>query len=113
MNVYLNGFDRKEVTFNAGEGAAEGKTVSFINKTTVGAAAADDNFCGVCALIRNGMASTVLRGYVTVAYSGTAPVLGYNRISADGAGGIRVSENGRHILVADVDTVNNTCGIVL
>lgn len=113
MNVYLNGFDRKEVTFNAGAGAAEGNTVNFLSKSTVGAVAADTNFCGVCALVRNGLASVVLRGYVTVSYSGAAPSLGYNKITANGAGGVKVSDSGRDILVADIDTANHTCGIVL
>ena len=113
MNAYLNGFDRKEVTFNAGVGASEGKTVKLLSKSTIGAAAAGADFLGVCVLIRNGLASVVLRGYVTVSYTGTAPVLGYNKLTADGAGGVKVNEDGRHILVADIDSVNGTCGIVL
>lgn len=113
MNVYLNGFDRKEVTFKAGSDAKEGKTVNLLTKTTVDASPLDTNFLGICTLIRNGMASVVLRGYVTVAYSGTAPSLGYNKIASDGAGGIKVSDSGRDILVADIDAVNSTCGIVL
>lgn len=113
MNVYLNGFDRKEVTFNASSTAKEGKTVSLINKTTVGASSVDTNFLGICVSVRSGMASVVLRGYVTVSYSGTAPSLGYSKIAADGTGGIKLSDSGRDILVADVDLINGTCGIVL
>lgn len=113
MNVYLNGFDRKEVTFNAGDGVKEGKTVNLLTKTTVGASPLDNNFFGVCALVRNGMASVVLKGYVTVSYTGTAPSLGYNKIASDGAGGIKLSDSGRYIIVADVDAIKGTCGIVL
>lgn len=113
MNVYLNGFDTKEVSLIAGMGVKEGKAVNFLTKTTVGSAAVDTNICGVCTLIRNGMASVVIRGHVNVPYSGSAPSLGYNKLTSDGAGGVKVNENGRDILVVDVDPMKKICGIVL
>lgn len=113
MNTYLNGFDRKEVTFIAGATTTEGNTVNLLSKSTVGASPAGSDFTGVCTLVRNGMASVVLRGYVTVPYSGTAPSIGYNKLAADGNGGVQLSEDGRHILVADIDREALTCGIVL
>lgn len=113
MNVHLNGFDRKEVTFNASSASKEGRTVNLLNKSTVGASPVDTNFLGICTSIRNGLASVVLSGYVTVSFTGTAPALGYNKIVSDGTGGIKLSDSGRDILVADVDAVNGTCGIVL
>ena len=33
MNVYLNGFDTKEVSLIAGMGVKEGKAVNFLTKT--------------------------------------------------------------------------------
>ena len=113
MNAYLNGFDRKEVTLNASATAKEGNTVNLLNKSTVGSSPVDTNFIGVCSAIRKGLASVVLRGYVTVSFSGETPSLGYNKIASNGTGGIKLSDSGRDILVADVDLVNDTCGIIL
>lgn len=113
MNEYLNGFERKEVTFNTSASVKEGETVNLMSKSTLGLAIADSNFCGVCSSIRGKSASLVLKGYVTVSYSGTAPSIGYNKLAADGLGGVQVSESGRHILVADIDKGTLTCGIIL
>lgn len=113
MNVNLNGFNRKEVTFKASSTVSQGYTVALLSASTVSKAATDKNFTGVCSDLRDKYASVVLSGYVTVAYSGTAPSLGYNKLTADGTGGVQLSDNGRFILVADVDTENLTCGIVL
>ena len=49
----------------------------------------------------------------TVKYSGTDPVIGYNKLAADGNGCVKVSDNGRLILVTDVDKVNKEIDIIL
>lgn len=113
MNENMNGFDRKEVTLYAAATAVEGNTVNLISKTTAGASPEGSDFIGVCTLIRNGMASVTLRGYATVPFSGTSPSLGYNKLSADGSGGVKVSDSGRSILVVDINKSALTCDIIL
>lgn len=113
MNEYLEGFDRKEVTLRAPSNAKAGQTVNFLTKNYMSLVASDQLFCGVCTSVIDGYGSYVLRGYVRVSYSGTAPTVGYSKLAGDGLGGVMVSDNGRLILVSDVDKENLTCGIIL
>lgn len=113
MNNYLDGFDRKEVTLASVQFVEKGKTVSMAESFTVKAAADGDAFIGVCTAVENYSASVLLRGYVKVSYSGEAPACGYNKLSADGTGGVKKDTDGRDILVTDVDKTAMTCGIIL
>ena len=58
-----------------------------------------------------------IRGYVRVKYSGSpAPVLGWNRLVTDGAGGLRpeqTGETGRACLVVNLNTEEKTMGLFL
>ena len=113
MNNYLNGFDRQEVTFKANSTIRQGATAKLISASMVGLASVGSDFIGVCSLVRDDAASIVMRGYVQVAFTGTAPSVGFNKLTADGEGGVKVDANGRHFLVADVDKINSTCGIII
>lgn len=113
INPILDGFETKEVTLRVSAGVAAGKAVGLKNAHTSNIPAAGALFCGVCTSTRNIYASVVLRGHTTVKYSGTAPTFGYNKLASDGNGNVRVDENGRYILVTDVDTANQTIDIIL
>ena len=66
---------------------------------------------------RNIHAAGQIRGYVRVKYSGSpAPVLGWNRLVTDGAGGLRpeqTGETGRACLVVNLNTEEKTMGLFL
>ena len=113
MNNYLDGFDRKEVTFKKDVFAQKNTTVSMTGNFSVRASANGDNFIGVCTGVQGGSASVLLSGFVQLSYSGEAPVYGYNKLVADGSGGVKKSDSGRDFLVAEVDTSAKTCGIIL
>ena len=74
---------------------------------------ADEHFCGICTAERGIYLTVVLKGHTSVAYSGADPVIGYNKLAADGNGYVKVSDAGRLILVTDVDKVNKTIDIIL
>ncbi len=113
MNNYLDGFDRKEVTLSVMYSAEKGKTVSMADNFTVEASSDGDDFIGVCTNAESYSASVLLRGYVRVSYTGEAPDCGYNKLTANGTGGVKKDTNGRDILVTDVDETAMTCGIIL
>ncbi len=113
MNNYFDGFDRMEVTLHSTKEVAKGKAVEFMEAYTVDRALDGHNFVGVCTYAENYMASIQLRGYARVAYTGTAPDCGYIKLTGNGKGGVKVDDNGRYVLVTDVDTEDNTCGIIL
>ncbi len=76
---------------------------------------AGDVFCGmVLSVGRGGDACAVaLGGLVTAGYTETAPEVGWERLSADGAGGVQVDVDGRTYLVVDVDTTAKTVTFAL
>jgi hypothetical protein len=92
-------------------GTDEGKPFKVSGNKTAALAAADDLLDGIIETISEDSDVIVgrIRGFVTVAYSGSAPSAGIQKLEADGAGGVRVdADNGREYLVVDVDTTNTT-----
>lgn len=113
MNNYLDGFDRKEVTLKSLQDVSKGKTVIITKNFTTDVAKDGNIFAGVCTHAENQSATIQLRGYVHVPFTGTAPACGYVKLSANGTGGVKADTNGRYVLVTDIDTYENTCGIIL
>ncbi len=113
MLNYLDGYGRKEVTLKALYNVSKGVTVSASADYTVKKAEDGEKFMGVCTHADNYAASVLLKGFVKVPYSGTAPSYGYNKLSADGNGGVKTDTDGREILVICVDTESSVCGIIL
>lgn len=109
----LNGFDTKEATLLTGKNIEAGMALTLENSSKGKIPAADEHFCCVCTVERGIYLTVVLRGHTTVRYSGTDPVIGYNKLAADGNGYVKVSDAGRLILVTDVDKVNKTIDIIL
>lgn len=114
MKISLNGCGETVATFEADAGVTAGIPVKLTGNGLVGPCAAKDAFCGVTLSVRGGFAAVQLKGYVTVPYSGTAvPAVGYQTLNGAGDGKIQVEGTGRSILVTDVDTTAQTCGILL
>ncbi len=113
MINFFDGFDRKEVTVSATAEVNKGKTVEFMDSYTVDRTIDGHIFDGVCTYVSDAIASIQIRGYTKVTYTGTAPSFGYTKLSSDGKGGVKADENGRYVLVTDVDTDSRTCGIIL
>ncbi len=113
MLNYFDGFDRKEVTLSATKDVVKGKPVEFMDSYTVDRVIDGHIFVGVCTHVDNYIASVQLKGYAKVEYTGTAPQCGYVKLTGNGNGGVKVDDNGRYVLVTDVDTENGTCGIIL
>ncbi len=113
MSNYLDGFERKEVTLNSNQNSIKGSTVSMATDYTVKLASSGDAFIGVCTYVNNYTASVLLKGFVEVPYTGEAPACGYNKLSANGSGGVKTDTTGRDILVVCVDKTASTCGIIL
>ncbi|MCI7713614.1 MAG: hypothetical protein MSK63_10080 [Clostridiales bacterium] len=114
MNYSYEGIGQWCATF-AGSQAEEGQVVKLTAGKTVGPCAAGDGFCGVVQSVsRDGEACTVaLGGMVQVAYTGTAPALGWSGLSANGTGGVKADSVGHSYLVVDVDSTGGTVTFVL
>ena len=113
MELSFNGFGENAATFAAGGGVEPGMPVKITGNGTVGPCDAGDNFCGAALNVRCGYAAVQLAGYVGMPYSGTAPSLGWQVLSAAGGGKVQASSSGRQHLVVDVDPTAGTCGFML
>lgn len=113
MNISFDGMNQWAATFATSD-AVEGHVVKMTAGATVGACTDGDSFCGVTAAKRAGDACAVqLAGVVTAPYTGTAPTVGYAKLSANGTGGVKASSTGREYLVLDIDPSANTVTFVL
>lgn len=114
MSVSFGEIGQVCATFRAGDGVKPDQVCKISAGGTVAACAAGDQFCGVTASLRGGCAGVVVRGFVTASYTGTEPSVGYAALAADGAGGVKTAASGgREVLVAEVDTVNQTLTMLL
>lgn len=91
------------------ESVKAGALCKYTGEDTVGVAAAEEEFHGVCLFAKKGHVSVQVKGFVTMGYTGTAPSLGYEALTADGTGGVAVSATGtKRYLVTAVNTTEST-----
>ena len=113
MNISMKGYGENTATFTTDGVVSVSHAVKMSDNFTVKSCAAGDAFIGTAVYVKNEYACVQLDGYVTLAYTGTAPTVGYCSLVADGKGGVKVADTGREYLVTDVDTANKTAGIIL
>ena len=98
-------------TFYAAEGVQDGQVVKMTGNGTVGPCAAGEVFCGVAGMPRAGAVGVQVGGFAKVA--ATMPLnVGKVGLVADGNGGVKTGD-GPAVLVADVDTAEQTAVICL
>lgn len=114
MSISYEGMGQWAATFACGE-VEVGEVVKAAAENSAAVCADGDAFAGVVlAKARGGDACTViLGGAVEVRYSGTAPSVGWQKLSADGSGGVKMDAGGREYLVLAVDEAAKSCVIVL
>ena len=116
MSVAFNGIDNQVVTFQADTGEA-GDSMAMEDNNKVTKAPSGAAPVGVLVGKRSGHGAVQIRGYVQVPYSGSAaPSLGWNRLVANGSGGMRLAasgETGRNCLVVNLNTADKTMGLFL
>ena len=112
MSVAFNGFNENVATFEAATGVTPGKPVTMSANNKV-QAVTSGTFCGICTNVRQGYAGVQLKGFVTVAYTGSVSV-GYQKLVATSGGKVTVdTNNGREYLVVEVNSTAGTIGFML
>lgn len=103
MKVSYEGIGEMAATFQAGTGVAAGQVVKMSGSGMVDGCNVGDRFCGVALAPVDGYAAVQVGGFAKVKYTGTAPAVGFVKLSADGQGGVQVDEAGGELLVVAVD----------
>ncbi len=110
MNVCFKGYGENVVTFEIDGSITDGAPVMVSDSGKV--KAASGAFCGVCVSQRGGYAAVQLNGYAKLPY-GTAPSVGYAKLSASAGKVNKDDTNGREYLVVDINTTDKTVGVIL
>ncbi len=114
MDSIIKGFETKEVTLYCDETVNAKNVVMLERGYSVCIPAEGEPFCGLCTNKNDTYASVVLKGVTEVPYSGSAPSVGYAKLSSDGAGAVKADDtNGREYLVISVNSGEKTLEIML
>ena len=115
MKVSFEGIGESVVTFYNSKTAAAGAgvPVKMSGNGEVCACADGDRFFAAALACDTDFAAVQTGGYVKLAYSGTAPAVGFAKLVSNGDGGVKLAETGGEFLVVDVDTVGKTAGLML
>lgn len=104
------------VTLRAETGVEKGHAVGLSGKERVGVPAANGQVCGVVLdVAEDGMASVQVKGFATVAYSGSVTP-GWVSLTANGSGGVQkagADAAGHECLLVSTDPVSRTAVILL
>ena len=112
--ISFHGMGEQMITF-AADGVTEGFPVVMAENDTVTDAEEGAALIGVAVHVEeDGFAAVQMQGFMQLPYSGTAPALGWQNLSADGAGGLKVTDGeGKCCLVVSVDNEAGSVGLFL
>ena len=113
MKVSFEGAGEQVLSFMKASGDEKGYLVKLSANATVAKCAAGDNFAGVCIKADDSFADVKTAGYVELGYTGTAPAVGYAKLTADGAGNVKTADTGREYLVISVDSAAAVVGFIM
>ena len=101
------------ITMYAAPDLTEGIICRISADDTVGVCDDGDAFCGVTVGVKDKLCGVIVGGFVTVAYTGTAPAAGWQGLSANDTGGVRADTTGKAYLVTRVNTADSTVTFLL
>ncbi len=103
MSISYDSIGQVCVTFqNSGAHINQPCRISASN--TVSACLDTNNIDGVVVAARSNLVTVVIKGFVTLPYTGSAPQVGYCPIAATGTGKVKMLEGAREYLVVQVDS---------
>lgn len=114
MKVGFKGFKEQVITFLAASGITAGYPVSVADTGLASNSAADDEFAGVATQSGEKFAPVMINGYTELSYSSGTPKCGWQYLTADGNGGVKIAASGKAArLVVKIDTENKIIGVIL
>ncbi len=113
MKTAFHGLGQEFITYQTtAEAADAGKVCKPSGDGMAAVCASGEEFFGVISHVRDGAAGVQTAGYVELAYTGTAPSVGWTGLVANGTGGVKTGD-GHEFLVISVDTTNMIVGFWL
>ncbi len=114
MKTNLDGFNTKEITLYTEEDIQPGMTVMISDGYKAIIPSVNSRFIGICTSRKGNYVTVAVSGLVTVRSSSDSIFVGYNSISADGNGNIKVDATAMtETLVVEFDKDTKTAKILL
>ena len=113
MKVSFEGVGEQVLSFVKASGVEKESIVKLSANATVAKCAAGDNFAGVCIKADDSFADVKTAGYVELGYTGSAPAVGYAKLTAAGADKVKTADTGREYLVIKVDSSAAVVGFIM
>ncbi len=115
MKVSFHGIGENVVTFynSKTNGAAAAVPVKMSGSGEVSKCLDGERFFGVSIDGDTEFVAVQTGGYAELSYTGTAPAIGFVKLAANGAGGVKAAETGGEFLVIKLDTSSKLVGIML
>ena len=113
MKVSFEGIGEQVLSFMKASGVEAGSLVKLSANATVANCAAGNNFAGVCIKADDSFADVKTAGYIELGYTGTAPAVGYAKLTAAGADKVKTADTGREYLVIKVDSSAAVVGFIM
>lgn len=114
MRVGFKGFKEQVLTFLAASNITAGYPVTVADTGIISNSAADDEFAGIATQGGEKFAPVMISGYTKLSYSAGTPKCGWQYLTADGNGGVKIAASGKKArLVVEIDTDNKTIGVIL
>ena len=115
MKVSFEGIGENIVTFynSKTNPAAVGVPVKMSAACEAAKCGDGERFFGVAVAGDSEFAAVQTKGYVEMPYTGTVPAVGFGKLAADAAGGVKTADAGSEFLIVDVDVTNKVVGFIL
>lgn len=113
MNISYEGIDQVCITMRKKGEIKVGDACSAEGNNTVAISADEQLITGVAAAVRGEYVSVIIRGIVTLPYTGSAPGVGYCPLVGDGNGGVKYLLDGINYHVLEVNTSAHTVTFIL
>ena len=113
MSISFDSIGQQCVTASADTSLVAGAVCKFSDNSVVSACADGDDIHGFVENIRGKNATVTVRGFVTAAYSGTAPTVGWCSLAGAASNKVKVLSGAKEYLVVHVNTAKNTVTFLL
>lgn len=113
MAISFDSIGQECVTVTSSNTISENIPCKFSSSRTVAACADGNAIHGICLRQANHLVTLMVRGFVTLPYSGSVPTVGFCPLAGAGSGKVKKLDGAKEYLVTEVNTTNTTVTFLL
>lgn len=113
MAISYQSIAQECITLYATDGLKEGAPCIISGNDTADICEDCDKFVGIVESVRGKICSVIVKGFVTVPYTGDAPVVGWQKLASTDIDTVQCEPTGGSYLVTNVNTMDKTVTFLL